>query len=153
MSIREDLNNKMKQAMKDKNQVALSTIRLILAAIKDRDISERSSGHAEGITDNAILSLLQSMIKQRKESEKIYAESGRDDLAEREMIEIEVISKFLPKQMDENEIDNVVALSIEEIGASSIKDMGKVMATIKTKYAGKLDMSKASKIVKEKLAS
>ncbi len=151
MSIREKLNAKMKDAMRNKDQIALSTIRLINAAIKDRDISERSSGHAEGISENDILSLLQSMIKQRNESVKIYRESKREDLAEREEEEIKIISEFLPKQMDDGEVENIVVSLIKEVKAESIKDMGKVMAEIKRRYAGQVDMTKASGVVKQKL--
>ncbi len=152
MTIREKLNAKMKDAMKSKDQIALSTIRLINAAIKDRDISERSSGHAEGISENDILSLLQSMIKQRNDSVKIYTEGGRDDLADREKKEIEIISEFLPKQMNDSEVEDAVGKLIKEVKAESIKDMGKVMAEIKKRYAGQVDMTKASSVVKQRLA-
>ncbi len=151
MEKRKEINDAMKDALKSKNKVALSTIRLINAALKDRDINARAHGNAEGINDNEILSMLQSMIKQRKESSKVYREGNREELAEREEAEIEVIERFLPKQLSEEqtkaEIDKVIA----EQGASNIKDMGKVMGALKERHAGQLDMGKTGGWVKEKL--
>lgn len=141
----------MKDAMKNKNQTALSTIRLINAAIKDRDIAARSQGKADGIEDGEILSMLQSMIKQRQESAKTYCDAGREELAEREEAEIEVIKTFLPQQLGEDEVKNVIDQIVEETGADSIKDMGKIMGVLKSKYAGQVDMGKAGGLVKEKL--
>lgn len=152
MEIRTLLNSKLKEALKARDQLTTSTVRLIVAAIKERDIGERSKGHAEGISDGDILSLFQTMIKQRRESAKIYHDAKREDLAEREEAEIVVIETFLPKQMDINEIGDVVAKIIDETGAQSIKDMGKIMASLKQNYAGQVDMSRAGPIVKEKLA-
>lgn len=149
--LRSTINTAMKTAMKEKDAVSLSTIRLISAAIKERDISARSASGQDGIADEDVLSLLQSMIKQRQESSRIYREGSRDDLAEREEAEIGVIQGFLPAQLSETEIDDAVAGLIAEVGAESIKDMGKVMAALKTQYAGKLDMARASAVVKEKL--
>jgi len=151
MDKRSELNAAMKDAMKNKNQTALSTIRLINAAIKDRDIAARSQGKADGIEDGEILSMLQSMIKQRQESAKTYCDAGREELAEREEAEIEVIKTFLPQQLGEDEVKNVIDQIVEETGADSIKDMGKIMGVLKSKYAGQVDMGKAGGLVKEKL--
>ena len=151
MEKREEFNTSLKEALKAKDQVAVSTIRLILAALKDRDISARGQGKADGVSDAEILSILQSMVKQRKESAKIYSDAGRHDLAEREEAEIVAIEKFLPSQIDAGEVAAIIEKLIAEVGAKDIKDMGKVMGVLKTKYAGQIDMAKAGGIVKEKL--
>lgn len=151
MEKREKFSAALKVAMKNKDQTAISTIRLILAALKDRDISARSHGKADGVDEAEILSMLASMIKQRQESAKIYCDAGREELAEREEAEIEVIQGFMPRQLDESEVGAAISTLIEELGASGIKDMGKVMAVLKTRYAGQIDMSKAGGLVKEKL--
>ena len=151
MEKREEFNTSLKEALKAKDQVAVSTIRLILAALKDRDISARGQGKADGVGDAEILSILQSMVKQRKESAKIYSDAGRHDLAEREEAEIVVLEKFLPQQIDAGEVSAIIEKLIAEVGAKDIKDMGKVMGVLKTKYAGQIDMAKAGGIVKEKL--
>ncbi len=152
MEIRAEINTKLKEALKSKDQVSLSTIRLIMAAMKDRDITARSNGKAEGIDDSEILSMLQSMIKQRNESIKTYESAGRKDLADREAEEIKVIDSFMPKQLDEGQIKVAIDEMIRETGAQNIRDMGKVMAALKEKYAGQFDMGHASGLVKEKLA-
>lgn len=152
MEKRAEFNTALKKAMKEKEQVAVSTIRLIMAALKDRDISAREKNKGEGLDDREILGMLQSMIKQRLESAKTYNEAGRDDLAEREEAEIDVIRSFMPKQLDENEMTEVVEGLISETGANDIKDMGKIMGALKTKYAGQVDMSRAGAIVRKKLA-
>ena len=151
MDKRSEITAAMKDAMRNKNQTALSTIRLISAAMKDRDIAARSQGKGEGIDDAEILSMLQSMIKQRQESAKTYCDAGREELAEREEAEIEVIKTFLPQQLSEDEVNAAIDKIIEDTGADSIKDMGKVMGVLKAKYAGQVDMSKAGALVKEKL--
>lgn len=151
MTKREEFSQALKQAMITKDQVTLSTVRLILAAIKDRDIAARGNGNDAGITDADILSLLQSMVKQRQESSKIYADAGRAELADRELAEITVIERFLPAQMSDEEVSAAIDAIITEIGASSIKDMGKVMGVLKEKYAGQMDMAKAGGVVKAKL--
>lgn len=153
MEKRIELNGALKEAMKNKDQVALSTIRLIIAAMKDRDIAVRADGRAEGIDESEILSMLQSMIKQRKESSKTYRDAGRDDLAEREETEIGVIARFLPQQLGDVETRDVVDDLIAELNVTDIREMGKVMTELKTRYAGQLDMAKASGVVKERLAS
>jgi uncharacterized protein YqeY len=149
--LRQTINTAMKTAMKEKDTVSLSTIRLILAAIKERDINTRASSGQDGISEEEVLSLLQSMIKQRQESSRMYNEAKRPELAEREEEEISVIQGFLPEQLSADEVGSAVAGLIDEVGAESIKDMGKVMAALKTQYAGKLDMTLASSVVKEKL--
>lgn len=151
MDIRTEINAKLKESIKNKQQVVTSTIRLIMAALKDRDIMARSSGKAEGIDDSEILSMLQSMIKQRKESVKMYEDANRPELAEREQEEIETIQMFMPKQLSEEEILGIVKSKIESVGAESIRDMGKVMGVLKSEYAGQMDMGRASAMIKEQL--
>ncbi len=148
---RTELNNNLKIALKAKEKIKTSTLRLINAAIKDRDIADRTKGNTDGISDDEILSLLQSMIKQRKDSSRIYREAERLDLAEREEQEIEIIQEFLPQQLGEEELKTIIQGIIAESGASDIKDMGKVMGVLKSKYAGQLDMGKASGMVKSLL--
>ncbi len=137
--------------MKAKRDREVQTIRLILAALKDRDIAARGDGNAEGIGEDAILSLLQSMVKQRRESIALYEKGGRLELAQQEAEEIEIIENFLPKQMDEGEVEAAIAEVLEETGAQTIKDMGKVMAALREKYAGRMDFGKASGKIKAKL--
>ncbi len=152
MDKRTEFSNALKTALKNNDKLALATIRLILAAMKDRDIALRSQGQAEGISEDEILSMLQSMIKQRKESEKTYCEAGREDLAERESAEIKIIEAFLPTQLNEEEINTIIETLLTETGAQDIKDMGKVMGALKSRYAGQIDMSRAGAAVKEILA-
>ena len=153
MDKRTEINDSLKVALKNKDKVAVSTIRLVMAALKDRDISAREHGNAQGISDDEILLMLQTMVKQRLESAKTYSEAGRDDLAEREEAEIDVIRSFMPKQLNEEEIKQVVDTLIVEIGADGIKDMGRIMAVLKEKYAGQVDMGKAGGIAKAKLSA
>lgn len=152
MDKRAEFNAALKEALKSRNEMAVASIRLILAALKDRDIAARGAGNAEGIDDSEIFSMLQSMIKQRHESAKLYCDAGREELAEREEAEIEIIQGFLPKQLSEAEIQAAVGEVITEIGAKDIKDMGRIMAVLKTRYAGQMDMGKVSGLVKSKLA-
>lgn len=153
MDKRKEFSAALKEALKNKDQVAVSTIRLIMAALKDRDITAREHGNAEGVDDAAILQMLQSMIKQRQESSKTYSEAGRDDLAEREEAEVDVIRSFMPRQLSEAEMSEVIEGIIDDIGAHDIKDMGKVMGVLKKDYAGQVDMGKAGGLAKKKLAS
>lgn len=153
MDKRSEINEALKNAMKSHDKLTTSTLRLVLAALKDRDISVREKGNSQGISDEEILLMFVSMVKQRQESAKTYSEAGRDDLAEREEAEIDIIRGFMPKQLDDAEIANIVQTLIFEVGASGIKDMGKVMAAIKEKYAGQLDMAKAGGVLKEKLSA
>ncbi|CAO3373920.1 MULTISPECIES: GatB/YqeY domain-containing protein [Azospirillum] len=151
--LRTRLNEALKQAMLAKNQRAVSTVRLILAALKDRDIAARSRGVTDGIDEAEILSMLQTMIKQRGESIKLYEQGGRLELAEQEREEITIIEGFLPKQMSEAEVAAAVKTVVDEIGATCIKDMGKVMAELKTRYAGQMDFAKVSGTVKQQLSA
>ena len=153
MDLRNELNTELKKAMRERDQLAVSTIRLIMAAIKEKDIQLRTQGANEQATDQDILSLLQSMIKQREESVRTYMEGAREDLAAREEDEIRIIKRFLPEQLGEEDLDKAVSDIITETGAKDIKDMGKVMAELKSRYSGQIDMGRASKLVKEKLAA
>jgi uncharacterized protein YqeY len=143
----------MKQAMKDKSAERLSTIRLINAAIKDRDIAARTEGKEKGVGDDEVLAILAKMTKQRQESAKTYEEAGRLDLSERELAEIKVIEEFLPRQLTDGEIQSAVSEAINEVGASSIRDMGKVMGALKGKYAGQMDFGAVGALVKNNLSS
>ena len=150
--LRDQINDALKATLKEKNEVGLATLRLIVAALKDRDIAARGKGNTEGIGDDDILSMLQSMIKQRRDSIEMYEKGGRLELAEREAAEIGVIEGFLPKQMGADEMAEAIEAVIADVGAASIKDMGKVMGALKGKFAGQMDFSKASGVVKDKLA-
>lgn len=152
MDLRQKINVQLKECLKDKNQAGVSTIRLIMAALKDRDIAARAQGKADGIDENEILSLLQSMIKQREESAKLYDDGGRPELAARERLEISIIQEFLPQQLSEDELCDVVHKFIADNQLDNIKDMGRVMGMLKKDYAGKVDMTKASDIVKKALS-
>ena len=152
MEKREEFNIKLKESIKAKDSIATATMRLILAALKDRDIAARSQGKADGIDETEILSMLQSMIKQRKESITTYEDAGRTDLAEREQDEIKVIEEFLPQQLGDDELSAEVDKLITELEAKDIKDMGKVMGALKSRFAGQIDMGKAGGLVKTKLA-
>ncbi len=149
---RTELTNAMKDAMRAKDELALNTIRMIISKAKAEDIEARAKGNMDGIADGEVLSLMQGMIKQRQESAKMYRDGGRPELADKEDAEIKVIERFLPAQMSDDDMAAAIAAVIAASGASSIKDMGKVMAEVKAKYAGQLDMAKAGVIVKQKLA-
>src|SRR3569833_2373330 len=153
MSLRARLNDSMKEAMKAKDAKRLSTVRLILAALKDKDIAARSETSRELLGDDEILGLLGKMIKQREESASVYRQGGRPELAENEEAEIAVIRSFMPAQMDEAAMKDAVQKTIAEVGAGSNKDMGKVMAVLKERYAGQMDFSKASAATKEALSA
>ena len=149
--MRERIAQAMKDALKSKDQATLSTIRLIVAALKDRDIAARSDNNHDGISDDEILSMLQTMIKQRNESAKMYEDGGRPELAAAEQAEIELIKQFLPEQLSHDDIEKAIKGAVAETGAASIKDMGKVMAHLKEHYAGQMDFSAASQMVKAAL--
>ncbi|MGB4106991.1 MAG: GatB/YqeY domain-containing protein [Alphaproteobacteria bacterium] len=149
MSKRTEFNDDLKTAMKGGDQIAVGTLRLINAALKQKDIEARPSG--KEVTESDILSMLQGMIKQRQESLKIFRDNKRDDLADKEAAEIAIIEKYLPKQMSDAEVAAVIDKLIKETGAASQKDMGKVMGALKSQYAGQLDMGKAGAVVKQKL--
>ena len=152
MSLRAKLNDAMKEAMKAKDAQRLATVRLILAALKDRDIAARSETNKELVGDDDILTLLAKMIKQREESAAVYRQGGRPELADKEDAEIAVIRTFMPKQMDEADMKAAVQAVIAEAGAASIKDMGKVMAVLKERFAGQMDFSRASAATKDALS-
>ena len=145
------LSDSLKDAMKAKDQSAVSTLRLILAALKDRDIAARTKGKADGIGDDEILDLLQKMVRQRQDSIEMYDKGGRQDLVDKEAAEIKVIERFLPKQLNEDEISAAVSEVIDALEASSIKDMGRVMGELKQRYTGRLDFGRAGAMVKERL--
>ncbi len=149
--MREKLNSELKSSIINKNVVAVKTLRLIIAAIKDRDIVVRSSGNKTGIDDSEIISLLKKMIKQREESIILYKKGKRDDLVINEENEINIISKFLPAQLNESEVKSIVIEVIKKENAKSIKDMGKVINAIKQDYPNNIDFSLASKIIKDML--
>lgn len=148
---RAEINESLKNAMKAKDEMLVSTLRLINAKIKDADIEARPKGIIDGIDDSAILSLLQGMVKQRAESAKIYREGNRPELAEKEEAEIKIIETYLPAQLSAEEVAKIVGDIITKVGATSLKDMGKIMAELKANYAGQIDMSKVGDIVKAKL--
>lgn len=151
--MRDIINTKVKEAMREKDAARLSTLRLINAAIKDRDIAARSEGNFDGVADSEILQVLGKMIKQRKDSAKIYEEGGRLELAEKELSEISVIEQFLPKQLSEDEVRAAVQKAIEDTGAESIRDMGRVMGALKSAYTGQMDFGKAGGTVKALLGT
>ena len=149
MALRDDFTASLKEAMKAGDKLKTSTLRLINSALKDREIEARGAGKT--LSEDDILALLQKMVKQRQESLKIYSEAGRTDLAEQEQGEIAVIQSFLPQQMDASEVSAALDSVIAEVGASSIKDMGKVMAVLKERFAGRMDFGAASGAIKAKL--
>ncbi len=151
--LRQRLSEALKAAMKGQDRRAVSTLRLILAALKDRDIAARGKGVEDGISDDDILAMLQTMVKQRRESIEHYEHGGRLELAEQEREEIRIIEDFLPHQMTEEEIAAAVASVIEETAAAGLKDMGKAMAALKARYAGQMDFGKASAVAKARLGA
>lgn len=153
MSLRQTLNDAMKDALKAKDAKRLATLRLVLAALKDRDIAARTETSRELLSDDEILSLLAKMIKQREESAAAYDAGKRPELAAGEREEIAIIRSFMPAQMDEAAVKSAADKVIAELGASSIKDMGKVMTAMKERYAGQMDFGRASGLVKERLSA
>ena len=151
MELRNKISVALKKAMKDKDAARLSTLRLINAAIKDKDIDARATGQDEGVGESEVLAILGKMTKQRAESARTYEEGGRLDLAERELEEITVIEEFLPNQLDEAASAKAVDAAITEVGADSIRDMGKVMAVLKAKYTGQMDFGTVGPMVKNRL--
>ena len=149
--LREDLSNALKEAMKEKNTIEINAVRMIIAGMKEKDVEARGKGK-EKAEDETLLAMMQTMIKQRNESIKMYTEGNRPELAEKEQAEIKVIERFLPKQLNDDEIKSVVEKIIKEVAAQSVKDMGKVMAVLKAEYAGKMDFGKASGIIKSLLS-
>jgi uncharacterized protein YqeY len=149
--LRDDINKSLTDAMKAKNQRRVSTLRMVNAAIKNADIEARGSGKS-ALTDDDLLGLCQKMIKQRQESVELYEKGGRKELADQEREEIAIIQGFLPQQMSEDEGRAAIESVIKEVGAAGMKDMGRVMAALKERYAGRMDFGKASSAVKGLLA-
>lgn len=148
MSLRTQFTTALNEATKAQDREKLAAVRLIISTLKDRDIAARSTGNMTGINDNDIMQMLMGMIKQRQESILLYQQGNRHDLVEKEEDQIKIIKTFLPALMDEAETESAIKVIIQESGAVSVKDMGKVMAILKEKYTGKMDMAKASGILK-----
>lgn len=151
MALRERITAALKDAMRRKEPHRLSTLRLISAAIKDRDIAQRGDGSDGGIPDEEILALLGRMVKQRRESARAYEEGGRLELAEQELAELAVIEEFLPRTLSEEEVTQAVDRAISDVGAGSIRDMGRVMALLKERHAGQMDFSTVGPMVRTRL--
>ncbi len=151
MDMRTRVTDALKDAMKSKEVDRLATLRLINAAIKDKDIALRGEGDDRAVTDSDVLTIMGRMVKQRQESARVYEEGGRIELAEKELAEIKVIEDFLPKQLSEAETEAAVAAAIAAVGAESIRDMGKVMGELKSKFTGQMDFGKVGPIVKGRL--
>lgn len=151
MTLRLQIQSAMTAAMKDRNAPRLSTLRLILAAIKDREIANRTNADREADSDQEIIELLGKLVRQRRETAQIYEEAGRLELAERELAEIDVIQEFLPRQLTEEEADAAISNIITALNASSIRDIGRVMAALKKEYAGRMDFAAAGALLKSRL--
>ncbi len=151
MSLRQELSTSVKDAMKAKDSLRVSTLRLVNAAIKDRDIAARSADRCGGIEEAEILSLLAKMVKQREESAKTYEDNARPELAERERAEIVIMREYMPKPLSDAQVGETVTALIDDMGATCLKDMGKIMGRLKADYSGRIDMGKAGKIVKDRL--
>lgn len=147
--MREIINTAVKDAMRSKDKLRLSTLRLVNAAIKDKDIALRTEDRPDGVSSSEILQILGKMVKQRQESAKAYQEGGRLELAEQELSEIKIIEEFLPRQLSDDEVGKVIKDTIALVGASSIRDMGKVMGSLKGQYTGQLDFGKAGAMIKK----
>lgn len=147
--LRERFAADLKDALRAKDALRVSTLRLILAAVKDRDIAARTGDNSAGVPEAEVVAILDRMVRQRVESARIYEEGGRVDLAETERAEVKIIKGYLPKQMSEDEVKAAVARAIADTHAASIRDMGKVMAELKTRHAGKMDFARASAVVKD----
>jgi hypothetical protein len=150
--LRERLKESLKEHMLAKNPHAVSTVRLILAALKDRDIAARGKGNVDGLTEEEIFLMLQTMVKQRHESISMYERGGRPELAQQEADEITIIEQFLPTQLDDGAVETAVAQIIEELKAENLKAMGSVMGALRERYAGQLNFAKAGAIVKQRLS-
>ncbi|MEO0678619.1 MAG: GatB/YqeY domain-containing protein [Pseudomonadota bacterium] len=151
MELRDRLKSGVKDAMKAKDTARLSTLRLINAALKERDIVSRSEGRGDEVGEDEVLALLGKMVKQRQESARVYEEGGRIELAERELDEIKIIEDYLPRQLTEDETEAAIAEAIETVGAESLRDMGAVMGALKAKFTGQMDFGKAGPLVKARL--
>jgi uncharacterized protein YqeY len=149
--LRQRLSEAMKEAMKARDERATSTVRLILAALKDKDIAARGTAKPDGLADADIQNLMQGMIKQRRESVEMFKKGGRQDLVDKEEGEIAVIQRFLPQEMSEDEMKEAIKAVVSELGIASVKDMGKAMAALKERYSGRMDFSKASGLVRQSI--
>ena len=150
--LRDDLQNALKESMKNKDMTTVGAVRLIIAGMKEKDVDARGKGQ-EKASDSDLLAMMQNMVKQRKDSIKMYLDGNRQDLADKEQNEINVIEKFLPKQMSDADIETAIKAAITATGAASMKDMGKVMGELKAKYVGQMDFGKANGIIKNLLNS
>ena len=147
--MREIINEAVKDAMRSKDKLRLSTLRLINAAIKDKDIALRVEDRPDGVTSSEILQILGKMVKQRQESARAYEEGGRLELAEQELSEIKIVEEFLPRQLSDDDVAKAIQKIISSVGATSIRDMGRVMASLKEKYTGQMDFGKAGATIKK----
>ena len=151
VSFRENLKQSLDASLKSRDEIATSTLRLILAAVKDHDIQFRTKKKGEYISDQEILIILQNMVKQRKESVSIYSKAGREDLKKREEKEIEIINSFLPKQIKSNDLEKIILETIKELDCQSLKDLGKVISHLKEKFPGQMDMREVADFAKKTL--
>ncbi|MAT32763.1 MAG: glutamyl-tRNA amidotransferase [Rickettsiales bacterium] len=151
VSFRENLKKSLDASLKNRDEIATSTLRLILAAVKDHDIQFRTKKKGEYISDQEILTILQNMVKQRKESVSIYSKAGRQDLKKREEKEIEIINSFLPTQIKSNDLEKIIEETIKELDCQSLKDLGKVISNLKEKYPAQMDMREVADLAKKKL--
>lgn len=150
--LRDRIGTGLKEAMRDKDATRLSTLRLISAAVKDQDIAARARGNAEGVAEAEVLAILGKMVKQRQESARAYEEGGRLELAEKERAEIAVIEDFLPRQLTDDEVETAIDKAISETGAGGLRDMGRVMAVLKSRYSGRMDFGAVGPMVKARLS-
>jgi len=150
--LRENFSNRLKNALRAKDDAQVSTLRMIIAALKDKDIAARSKGNYDGIPQEEILSLLQGMIKQRRESITLYEQGKRPELVAKEQKEIDIIADFLPQQLDDAAMGKAIDQIVAKLGGASIKDMGRIMTALKEQYAGQMDFTKASAMLKAKLS-
>lgn len=153
MTLRNDFSDALKEAMRSRDEAAVSTLRMILAGLKDRDIAARTKGSGQPVPDIEILEMLQKMVKQRQESIELYKKGKRDDLVAKEQGEIAIIERYLPKPLSDAEMEQVIAQTIGRTGASSIRDMGKVIGALREEYAGRMDFARASQLVKARLGT
>lgn len=152
MGLRTKITDGIKSAMRERDTVRLGTLRLINAAVKDQDIAARAKGNSDGVDDGEVLAIMAKMVKQRQESARVYEEGGRLELAEQEQAEIVVIEEYMPRKLSEDEVGKAVDAAIAAAGAESIRDMGKVMGTLKGKYAGQMDFGSVGPMVKARLS-
>jgi hypothetical protein len=153
MTLRTDLSDALKDAMRAKDDMGVSTLRMILAGLKDRDIAARTKGDGQPIPDPEILEMLQKMVKQRQESIELYKKGNRPDLVAKEQAEIVVIERYLPKQLSDAEMETIVGQVVGRTGATSIRDMGRVIAALRAEYSGQMDFARASQLVKARLSA